>query len=127
MNTFDPKKPVKRRNGTPVRIVCTDAKGPYPIIGLGTDPTDTEEFPLRWTAKGEAMLGGNALKEYDLINVPPEPVVLYANVYKSAFCGRYYLGDPCDTPEECITRRERKHNSMKRIAAIAEIKFIPED
>jgi len=33
---FDPSKPVQTRDGLPARIICTDAKCDFPIIGLIT-------------------------------------------------------------------------------------------
>lgn len=42
MTTFDPKLPVQISSGLPVRIICTDLKGRYPIVALVTQGDGTE-------------------------------------------------------------------------------------
>ena len=55
----------KSRDGHSVRIVCWDAKGDYPLIGL----VDMiyGEFPARFTAEGRYDLRKNVKSSYDLL------------------------------------------------------------
>lgn len=74
--TFDPTKPVRTRDGTPARIIATDAKGEYPIIAL---VGDDEEDPFTFTAEGRYWTG-NEESGQDLVNAP-ETVERFYNVY----------------------------------------------
>lgn len=47
---FDPAKPCTTRDGRKVRILCTDARGDYPIIGI-VDCGDFEH-PRKWRNDG---------------------------------------------------------------------------
>lgn len=53
------------RDGKPARIVCWDAKGDYPIIGLVD--VGTSEAPARYTADGKHDMRDNVKSPYDLI------------------------------------------------------------
>lgn len=46
---------LKTRSGQPVRILCDDAKGAYPVVGLIDRGAD--EIPCTWTQRGEMLAG----------------------------------------------------------------------
>lgn len=47
----NPSRKVVKRGGAPVRIVCTDAKGDYPVVALAIDE-DGSEYTIRCTQYG---------------------------------------------------------------------------
>jgi len=53
------------RDGFPVRIIATDAKGRFPIVGL-VDMVNAE-YARHWTEEGKADLRRNVKSNYDLI------------------------------------------------------------
>ena len=53
------------RDGKPVRIVCWDVKGDYPILALVD--LGYIETPARYTADGHYDLRGNVKSNYDLL------------------------------------------------------------
>lgn len=53
------------RDGKPARIVCWDAKGDYPLIGLVD--LGYAEVPARLTAAGRHDLRENVKSSYDLL------------------------------------------------------------
>jgi len=53
------------RDGFAVRIVATDAKGRFPIVGL-VDMKNAE-YARHWTAEGKADLRRNVTTNYDLV------------------------------------------------------------
>lgn len=71
---FDPTKPAQTRDGRSVRILCTDRKGDYPIVGL---VGSSSEEVYSWFANG---LWSNNHTSHDLINVEPR-VEEYRNLY----------------------------------------------
>lgn len=56
------------RDGFPVRIIATDAKGRFPIVGL-VDMVNAE-YARHWTAEGKADLRRNVTTNYDLVEKP---------------------------------------------------------
>lgn len=62
---FDPTKPVQTRDGYKTRIICTDAKGDYPIVALVTHG----EVEVAWAYRSDGKLGYGQ-QHSDLINVP---------------------------------------------------------
>lgn len=75
---FDLTQPVRTRDGRPARIVCTDARGPYPIIALITWADGTEKA-MSFTAAGDFTESGR--DTLDLLNISPEPRRLEVTVY----------------------------------------------
>lgn len=55
---------IKTRDGYPVRIVCWNAKGRYPIVGL--IDRNGEEVPVRYTYDGKSDYRPNVTTNYDL-------------------------------------------------------------
>lgn len=78
---IDYTKPVETNDGRPVRILCTDAPGPYPVCGI---VEDDDEGGHRWTAPGHYFASG-VESPSDLRNVLPARVIEvgYINVYKA--------------------------------------------
>lgn len=58
-------KKLTTRDGFPVRIITTDAKGQYPVVGL-VDLGDTE-YSRQWTAEGKSDFRSYVRTNYDLI------------------------------------------------------------
>jgi hypothetical protein len=56
---------IKTRDGKSVRIICTDAKGPLPIVGL-IDMGDTE-FGMKYTLDGKVNVHSNVRTPSDLV------------------------------------------------------------
>ena len=53
---FNPSRKIITRDGRPARVVCTDVKGKYPVIGLILH-NDTEEFMYNFTEDGRWSTG----------------------------------------------------------------------
>ena len=49
----NPSKKVVTRDGKNARIICTDAKGKYPIVALIKNPHNNTEYPSLFTKKGK--------------------------------------------------------------------------
>lgn len=80
MTKLDLTKPVQTRDGRPVRILCTDRKGEFPIVGLIASNYD-DDIVRCWPVSGIYDL--DRLRHLDLINVPPKPVKYFVNVYRN--------------------------------------------
>ena len=50
----NPNRKVVTRDGKNVRIICTDAKGDYPVIGL-ISSLDNEDYPWRFRMDGAIL------------------------------------------------------------------------
>jgi len=66
MSSLDFSKPITTRDGRPVRILCRDAKGDEPIIGLVS--YDLYEVTERWGDNGRWHRSED--HRLDLINAP---------------------------------------------------------
>ena len=68
MAKLDLTKPVQTRDGCPVRILATDLRSEYPVVGIisrrGYDEVET------WTLDGNLVSSDE--HELDLVNVPDE-------------------------------------------------------
>ena len=62
---IDLNKKYTTRDGFSVRIVATDAKGAYPIVGLVD--MENAEYSRQWTAEGKADFRDYVKTNYDLI------------------------------------------------------------
>ena len=70
----NPSQKVVTRDGKPVRILCTDAKGDYPIVGLiHYTYGDEREVPESYTENGS----------YDITNEENQRDLFFAPVKKS--------------------------------------------
>lgn len=79
--SIDFTKPLQTRDGKKVRLLCTDAREPYPVIAL----IEETKLPGCFTSDGRDTRGSES--SWDLINVPEEVMVdRWMNVYpESAF------------------------------------------
>lgn len=62
---IDCSKQYVTRDGFPVRILATNAKGLFPIVGLVD--LGENEYTKQWTANGKADLREYVRTNYDLI------------------------------------------------------------
>lgn len=68
MKQLDLTKPVQTHDGRPVRILCTDAAGEYPVVGIEKD--GEKDTVRRWTKDGRFATYSRGPHSHDLINVP---------------------------------------------------------
>jgi hypothetical protein len=90
---IDITKPVRTRDGRSVRILCTDKKGNYPIVGLVTNE-DGSETVCSYRLDGVYYSAGES--GCDLVNVPVR-VERWLNIYHPSLSHSVY-------PEYCTTR-----------------------
>lgn len=67
---LDPGKNYMTRDGFPVRIVATDAKGRFPVVGLVD--MDDAEYTRQWTSEGKSDLRDYVRTNYDLVEAGKE-------------------------------------------------------
>lgn len=95
------------KEGYNVKIICWDAKGNYPLIGL-IDVKCQEEVISRFTIDGISSFG----KYFDLY-MSPQKITKWANVYKNknTFDGGYKVGNVClyDSEEEALNEASVKN------------------
>lgn len=77
----NPLQKIVTRDGKPVRILCTDAKGDYPIVGL-IYYHDEREVPENYTENGSCYID-NDESSSDLFFAPKQGEG-WVNVYKIA-------------------------------------------
>lgn len=66
----DLTKPVQCRNGTPARVICTDAKNTlYPVVALLIDASGNEEA-YGFTTEGKFLHTSTLNHPRDLVNLP---------------------------------------------------------
>lgn len=63
--TIDITRPVETEFGDQVRLICTDRKGDYPLVGLVDEPGLGTEKPCCWSMEGNPWNIGARLR-----NVP---------------------------------------------------------
>jgi hypothetical protein len=81
---LDLTKPLQTKAQRPVRILSTEGKEPYPIVGyIGDSPR-----PTAWTQEGKCH---NDAPVANLENVPPARHVGYVNVYQDGQAQGYKL------------------------------------
>ena len=78
---IDMNKKYKTRSGLPVRILCTNAGGKYPIAGL----IDNKSV-FQWLPNGRCAFSSQS--DNDLIEVK-EKKVMWVNVYKNGSTAVY--------------------------------------
>ena len=96
----NPLRKVVTRDGRNVRIICTDAKGNFPIIALVETHNDTE-VALRLSEDGHFY--NDAEDSRDLFFVT-EKQERWVNIYKNKegyYPGRFF----CSTKEEAVNLR----------------------
>lgn len=65
MGTIEINKHYRARNGREVRIICTDARGMFPIVGL--IDINGGERPVSYLANGRHDIRSNVRTPFDLV------------------------------------------------------------
>lgn len=73
---LDLTRPVQTRDGRKVRILCTDRRGPAPIVGIVE--CASSEATLVWQRDGST---DRCPMASDLVNVPEPEKTVWVNVY----------------------------------------------
>lgn len=94
--SLDLSKPVQTRDGRKVRILCTDAGGERPVVGL------IDGCVWRWTGGGYDSNGNYRSAQYDLVNVPEPERTVWVNVYVSK-SGKLHCGKPQASEANALT------------------------
>ena len=95
----NPSQKVVTRDGKPVRILCTDAKGDYPIVGLiHYTYGDEREVPESYTENGSYDIS-NEENQRDLFFAPKKGEG-WVNVYKIADTDEFEASFIFSTKEE---------------------------
>ena len=93
----NPSKKVVTREGKPARIICTDARGEYPVIALIEHYQETLDVTFSFTKDGKWCTDGtNSNKD---LFFAPEKHEGWTNVYEKG-TNRYLDGCICSTEEE---------------------------
>ena len=96
--SIDFTKPLQLSDGTPLRLLCTDAAEPYPVVCLNEK---TKLFVL-FTSDGKRPPGSDFIY---LMNIPePVTVDVWVNIYKDEQ-GGIVVGIPRKTKEDSITSK----------------------
>ena len=97
--SIDFTKPLQLSDGTPLRLLCTDALAPYPVVCLRED---TKLFEL-FTLDGKRPPGGSIY----LMNVPEQVTAdVWVNVYIPKRFGFAYA-----SKEEAIDAKQTNGNT----------------
>ena len=98
----NPLRKVVTRDGSKVRIICTDKQGACPIVALITTLDGVAEETVTYKENGKFF--GNASYKYDLF-FAPEKHEGWVNVYKGGDRDYFTLGamiyDRKEDAEEC--------------------------
>ena len=106
----NPSKKVVTRSGKDVRILCTDAKGDYPIIALIDELTDNCIYHSVYTKEGH-------VKPYDIptrydLFFAPEKKEGWINIYENTL-GQYEGRIVYDSEEDA-----KKHRTSNCLATV---------
>ena len=93
----NPSKKVVTREGKPARIICTDARGEYPVIALIEHYQETLDVTFSFTKDGK-WCTDETNSNKDLF-FAPEKHEGWTNVYEEG-TNRYLDGCICSTEEE---------------------------
>ena len=85
----DPSRKVVTRDGRPVRIICTDAKGKYPVIGLALNKE--AEVPENYTENGDYLTNDRC-----------EDDIFFADEKKDGWVNIYKMPDIDQLEASCI-------------------------
>lgn len=88
---IDFTRPVRTKDGSKVRVLCTDCPGKYPVIGI----IEGDNEPRNWTLEGRFHSQEHS---WDLEN-EPQRIKKYANIYRDG--DEYWVAGPLqDTYEK---------------------------
>ena len=107
----NPNRKVVTRNGRSARIICTDAKGNYPIVALIEE--GGYEHALSYTKDGKLYVGGT--NDYDLFFAPEK------HEGWCVICGSFLAGEIFTAKEEAEEFVKRAQS--KDFVAIAKIEW----
>lgn len=99
----NPSRQVVTRNGLPVRIICTDAKDTFPIIGLVKGYCGTE-YANRFKENGEHT------DNYSHIKSPFD--LFFAPVKKEGWVNLYMINNVVETGTIYTTKEEALSNAL---------------
>ena len=119
MNTLDLNKPLQTIEGEPVSLLVVNPRGGgYPVIGFIGDKLEYDT----WTEEGD-YINSKEDHEYDLMNVPEKPLVLYTALFKSSTDKQYHIGAIKKTKEEVFTY-PKNSEFLQEFLGIAQITLI---
>lgn len=97
----NPSRKVVTRDGSKVRIICTNKKGDCPIVALITTLDGVAEETVIYKENGKFF--GDTSYKYDLF-FAPEKHEGWVNVYRDLESGELYCGYVYDSEEEAKKR-----------------------
>ena len=98
----NPTRKVVTRDGNSVRIICTDAKGDYPVVALVYYPNgDKRESPESYTENGLYDIADEGSKD---LFFATEKKVIWGNLYSTQH-GTTFSGDFYKTEEEALKEK----------------------
>lgn len=103
----NPRKVVTRDGRTIRKILCTDAESNYPVIALVKSKDGSDEYPLRYTTKGQYCPGSGKNEDLDLF-FAPEKHEGWVNVYSGLGLGIRHCKCIFDSEEEALRSRDQK-------------------
>ena len=104
--TKNPNRKIVTRGGRAVtKILCTDAKGPFPVVALVENPYCKIEAPLSFNNKGRYSSRGQ--DSNDLFFVP-EKREGWVNVYSDLGLGIRHCKCIFNSEEEALRNRDSK-------------------
>ena len=94
----NPERKVVTRDGRVItKILCTDAKGDYPIVALVESPDGAVENSFSYTNNGK-IYSGNIVSCGDLFFDAPKHREGWVNIYRNktngeSYCGKIYASE----------------------------------
>lgn len=100
----NPSRKIMTRDGQQVtKILCTDAKGPFPIVALVENPYCKIEAPLSFNNKGRYSSGGPHSND---LFFAPEKHEGWVNIYRDFGLGVRNCRCIFDSEEEALRNRD---------------------
>lgn len=95
----NPSKKVVTRDGRKIRIICTDAKSPYPIIALVESTDSTTEQLLSFIKNGKYFYNRSSA---DDLFFAPEKHEGWVNLYRTETSSQYVTSNLYNSEEKAI-------------------------
>ena len=108
----NPNRKVVTRDGNPVRIICTDANGDYPVVGLIKDKKRNQ--PETYTPDGVFFEDEETNRDLFFDAATKKGWVKLYRTEK----GMILFGNVRETKEDALDEIENVHNSRKYIDTI---------
>ena len=109
----NPSRKVVTRKGYPVRILCTDRKGDYPIIALVENCDSIDVSVCSYNKNGIFYTSG--LSDNNDLFFAPETHEGWINVYRYSDGGHAYAGAVYDSKEDAEKRKIIDENYVTTI------------